>query len=196
MTVQVVENFVTKEYCNTIICNLDGLMREAPRPKYFESNNQYLPIPFSLQNFSSPEFDFLDTEKKILAASFICNTLHLAQKEIEKFYGVTLDECQGGVVKMLQGAKNRLHSDMYQLDGSQWDDGSGREDEYEYSALLYLSTKDVDFSGGNIFFPQHKLLINPECGNLVFFRGDLDHVHEVSEITSGERFALIMFFGK
>jgi hypothetical protein len=82
------------------------------------------------------------------------------------------------------------------LDGSSWNDGSGREDELEYSALLYLSDYGTDFTGGEIIFPKQNLTIYPTKGMLVFFRGDLEHPHEVNTIISGNRYAIVTFFGK
>jgi hypothetical protein len=194
MTVQIIKNFISPDYANEIIKNSENLLREAPRSGYFETHHRYVPAPFEEQDFSLEDYDFLDTESKKRGASLISNALFLAQKAVEEFYGVKTKDCQGGLVKLIKGAKNKLHSDMYKLDGSQWDDGSGREDEYQYSALLYLSTQNKDFFGGEIIFPQHKITILPETGTLVFFRGDLDHIHEVKEITDGSRYALIMFF--
>lgn len=194
MSVQVIKKFINDEYLDEIVSKSGDLLKRAPRPGYFETRHRYIPTPFKDQNLDSKYYEFLDNEDKKRAGSLICNALFLAQTELEKFYGVKLNDCQGGVVKLVQGAKNKLHSDMYKLDGSQWDDGSGREDEYEYSALLYLSTYEKDFLGGEIIFPQHQLTIFPEKGTLVFFRGDLEHIHEVAEITSGHRYAIIMFF--
>lgn len=84
---------------------------------------------------------------------------------------------------------------MYQIDGSKWEDGSGRESELDYSALLYLSDFEKDFAGGEIIFPQQDLTIKPECGMLIFFRGDLEHLHKVSRVTSGERHSIVAFLG-
>ena len=194
MSVQIFQKFINDEYLNEIVLKSKDLLKKAPRPGYFETRNRYLPTPFNKQDLNSKYYSFLDNSDKKRAGSLICNALFLAQLEVEKFYNIKINDCQGGVVKLTEGAQNKLHSDMYKLDGSQWDDGSGREDEYEYSALLYLSTYNKDFFGGEIIFPQHDLTIFPEKGTLVFFRGDLDHIHEVKEITSGERYAMIMFF--
>jgi len=120
----------------------------------------------------------------------------LSKNEIEQEYDIILDDYNLGVVKLVEGAFNGLHSDMYNLDGSDHSDGSERKDELEFSAILYLSTHGVDFTGGELVFPQHDLKINPESGTLVFFRGDLDHTHKVRHILSGERYAIVMFFGK
>jgi hypothetical protein len=194
MPVQVVKNFANIKDCYEIIDKSDGLLSESSRPHYFESKNQYLPTSFENQDFSNEKFYFLDTEEKKRAVSLICNYMFLVQQEIEKFFDIKIKDCQGGLVKLVTGATNRLHSDMYQLDGSPWNDGSGREDEYQYSALLYLSEFEEDFQGGEIFFPLQKLTIKPQRGMLVFFQGDLDHIHEVKKITSGERYAIVMFF--
>jgi hypothetical protein len=52
------------------------------------------------------------------------------------------------------------------------------------SLIVYLND---DFEGGELIFPQHNITIVPEKGMLVMFPGNLNFVHEVKEVTAGER---------
>jgi len=67
---------------------------------------------------------------------------------------------------------------------------------YDYSALLYLSTKGEHFEGGDFAFldaGQH-VIVEPRRGRLLTFTSGLENVHEVRKVTAGTRFALAMWF--
>lgn len=196
MSVQSIKKVISKDDCQKIITGADTILVQAKeRPHYYEmSDLPILPLQKNDQDLSDRRFDGLsDTEKESL--SLVYNAMYLAKKEVENFYNKKIELFDGGLVKIIKGGSNHLHSDRYMLDGSSWNDGTGREDEYQFSAILYLSEHGKHFEGGDIIFPQHKTTISPEPGLLVFFPGDLDHVHKVNRITSGERFAVVMFMG-
>ena len=93
-------------------------------------------------------------------------------------------------------------------------------DEYEYSALLYLSehhmaytdgvgkgnTADgcasadsggqADFGGGRLVFHDEDVdrVVLPEPGLLVCFASGAPNLHAVEKVTDGQRFALTMWF--
>lgn len=171
MSVSIVERIFSKDRCFEI--------REKYRDKLIPAKDR--PAFFEMDAAESPE---------ILAA------VAMARIEIEKKFDVIINRHEAMLVRLEEGAFNGLHSDMYNLDGSDWDDETGRKDELEYSAILYLSEYNVDFTGGELVFPQHDLRVQPKIGDLVFFRGDLEHTHKVRHILSGERYAVVMFFGK
>ena len=196
MSVNIVENFVSKSYAQKIIDGADAFLEEIgdTRPGYFEDNHGRTAIPKkNYGNFSDPR---IKTETHKISDMLLSDSLHITQKHLEDFYGKQLNKYENIFVKTTIGANNGLHADMYKLDGTSWNDGSGREDELGYSALLYFSDYGTDFLGGEIVFPQHKLKIFPKAGTLIFFKGDLDHLHEVKTIKSGYRYAMIMFFGE
>lgn len=195
MTVNIVENFVSLDYANQIISGSDiFLTKSNDREGYFEDTNVRLAI--SKNEYDLNKDSRAQNDRQVLADMLMSDSLYITKKYLENFYGVELTKYEGGLVKTVEGAHNGMHSDMYQLDGSPWNDGTGREDQLEYSALLYLSEYEKDFLGGQILFLKQNLLISPKPGMLVFFRGDLDHVHEVTRVESGARYAMIMFFGK
>ena len=196
MTVQVVKNFISIKDAEDLVRGSDVFLRKPEgREGFFEDPHQRSAFPREKYEPDNADPRAIDEKSKV-TDMLISDFLYKAQQKLEEFYNVPLPKYQGGVVKLVTGAKNGLHSDMYMLDGSKWNDGTGREDELEYSALLYLSDYNVDFTGGEISFPKQDMTILPEKGMLVFFRGDLDHPHEVSIITGGSRYAIIMFFGR
>jgi hypothetical protein len=172
MPIKIIDNFLSKHQAQRIRdAYADKLIENKDRPGFFES-------------FGG------DPPAEVLLA------VALTKIEIEKEYGIIIGRHEAGVVRMTKGAFNGLHSDMYNLDGSSWEDGSERKDGLEFSAIVYLTESGEDFSGGEIVFPQQGLKIGPKTGSLIFFRGDLDHTHKVRHVLSGDRVTIVMFFGK
>ena len=169
MTVQIINKAMAPERCLEIRDKYrDALIPSEQRPGYFEANAREWP--------------------EVLTATA------LARIEIEKHYDVIINEFDVTLVRLEEGAFNGLHSDMYTLDGS-YDPNDEGKDLRQYSALIYLSEYGTDFTGGELVFPQHDIKFAPHIGDLVFFIGDLEHTHKVRHILSGERYAIVMFFG-
>lgn len=196
MPVNVVQSFVSEDYAEKIILGSDVFLEKIiDRLGYYEDTHQRVATP--KENYTQHQKDpRAISDEHLVSDMLLCDSLYITKTHLEKFYGKELNKYEGGLVKTTEGAHNGLHSDMYRLDGSPWNDGTGREDELEYSALLYFSDYEKDFLGGQLVFPQHNLILSPKVGTLVFFRGDLDHAHEVTRIESGQRYAMIMFFGE
>jgi predicted 2-oxoglutarate/Fe(II)-dependent dioxygenase YbiX len=88
------------------------------------------------------------------------------------------------------GGCHPRHADNSQQDA----DGSwvpNHTPQRDVSALYYLNG---DFSGGEIVFEQHGLVIKPQEGLLVIFPSDRDHVHEVRRVAAGRRYSIQMWF--
>ena len=58
------------------------------------------------------------------------------------------------------------------------------------SNLLYLNN---DFNGGELYFPEHDLMIKPEPGMLVSFPGNIWHRHGILPADK-HRYAISIFF--
>lgn len=59
----------------------------------------------------------------------------------------------------------------------------------DVSVLLYLS----DCSGGELYFPQYQLAIEPQAGLLVAFPSNRHFLHRVERVRSGARHAIAMW---
>ncbi len=114
---------------------------------------------------------------------------------MEEHFGVEMDLVNCSYQELTEGADNPMHSDSTKLDGSPWRD-DGVEEELEFSALIYLNDWGTDFTGGEIEFPLQNAWIEPKAGQLVFFRGDVDHIHEVKRVLSGVRKNLVFFYAR
>lgn len=117
-----------------------------------------------------------------------------ARSLLEAAYSAELALVQASYTEYSTGPGQRLHSDMYTADGDIRDDDISIV--MEYSAVLYLTTGGgVDFSGGDLWFPKQELRHTPRRGSLIYFKGDMDHMHEVEDIASGVRKGLTLFYG-
>jgi hypothetical protein len=114
---------------------------------------------------------------------------------MEEYYGFDMSLVNASYTEFYTGPGIGIHSDSTKLDGSPYRD-DGVPEELEMSAILYLNTGGVDFTGGEIEFPNQNLKYSPVKGSLIHFRGDLDHKHLIHDIDSGVRIALILFLGR
>jgi hypothetical protein len=113
----------------------------------------------------------------------------------EKVFGFELDLCNSNYAVLLPGGSIPLHSDTTKLDGSPLQE-DGSPEEIERSGILYLNTKDLDFEGGSLFFPEFDLDYSPKSGELVLFESDLKHRHDVRKVLSGRRETIVFFWGR
>ena len=67
---------------------------------------------------------------------------------------------------------------------------------YDVSAVLYLSSQGVDFTGGSFSFhdPDGDRTLAPSCGDLITFSSTAENPHSVARVKSGARFALLAWF--
>lgn len=78
---------------------------------------------------------------------------------------------------------------------------------YHYSGLLYLSTYNVDFTGGRLVFLKNKhnygesvtesdiaLVVEPKVGRLAIFSSGEEHYHYVEKVLTGDRLVLSFWF--
>jgi hypothetical protein len=91
---------------------------------------------------------------------------------------------------MMVGSNNDLHMDNYRIKK----DGSivpRENNEKDVSGILYLSDS---YTGGMLEFPNQNISIKPDPGSFIFFVGDTDKPHRVTEVESGIRNVYITFF--
>jgi Rps23 Pro-64 3,4-dihydroxylase Tpa1-like proline 4-hydroxylase len=84
------------------------------------------------------------------------------------------------VVKWEKGNSLKLHVDDL-----------GYVTDNHIAALIYLND---DYEGGELKFETHDLSIKPKKGDLVFFPGNMHYAHEVTEVLSGTRYTVPIWF--
>jgi hypothetical protein len=194
MSVQIIDNFISNHESKAIINALSPFLVASERfglsETRFEDYMKVLKHIYDGQSiFENPE----DLE----AGMLFTKTVNRVAKEINDFYGVDVVPINPMLAEISEGGKNDgLHCDSVNLDGTPWDDGNDMLEHLEFSALVYLNTSGIDYTGGTIFFPNQDMELMPKTGQMIFFRGDIDHPHGVSMVTSGKRYALILFYGR
>ena len=63
----------------------------------------------------------------------------------------------------------------------------------DYSSIIYLND---NYEGGNTIFPNQNYKTTPKAGKLIVFPSGSSHPHGVTEVTSGIRYTLAMWFTK
>jgi hypothetical protein len=62
---------------------------------------------------------------------------------------------------------------------------------YDINSLFYWND---DFEGGELYYPQHDIVVKPKPGLAVVHPGDIHYLHGVKPIISGERFTTPAFY--
>jgi hypothetical protein len=194
MSVQIIDNFISDDDAQALIDGLTPYLVASERfgmaETLFEDNMKILKNVYSGKSI-------FENEKDHEAGLLFTETINRVADKINEFYGVDVVPLNPMLAEISKGGKNDgLHCDSVQIDGTPWDDENTGLEHLEFSALVYLNTSGVDYDGGVIYFPNQKLNIMPKTGQMIFFKGDIDHPHGVSEVTSGKRYALILFYGR
>ncbi len=126
-------------------------------------------------------------------------------KEKQKFFMNILKRMRSEMISHFE-LDSLIHADTMQLvkwkDGSEQgahadscnDDGSDNFTAWrEYSAVIYLND---DYDGGETYFTNYEISVEPQAGGMLMFMADLDHRHGVNKVINGERKTLITFWSK
>ena len=191
MAVLIKERYVSEEDCLKFRSFLDPHVQETPRVGIAGA----LGYPHSLAAST------VSKEKGVVfgiddPVNFQLGALYeQIKKDAEEFFNQELDLCQSNYQLMTKGGKNPLHADSINLDGTPIQP-DGKPEEIEWSGLLYLSNHGEEFEGGILTFPNFDLKYLPRMGDLVLFKGDIEHQHDVSEVLGGERRNIVFFWAR
>ena len=90
------------------------------------------------------------------------------------------------IMKWRPGTEQRPHADKQLNDGQ-----PNAFPDYDLNSLFYYND---DFEGGDLFYPQHDIVVRPKPGLAVFHPGDVNYLHGVSMVTSGYRYTTPSFY--
>ena len=90
------------------------------------------------------------------------------------------------IIRWFPGIEQQPHADKQMNDGS-----PNPFTNYDINSLFYWND---DFEGGELYYPQHDILVKPEPGLAVVHPGDINYLHGVKMITKGERFTTPAFY--
>ena len=99
----------------------------------------------------------------------------------KKFTGVTYHAQKWDVGGMVE-----VHSDTSDLEGN-----PNHNITNEYTIILYLND---NYGGGELYFPQHDLIIKPKPGSILTFPGNHTNIHGVNEVKNETRYTVVSWW--
>jgi hypothetical protein len=108
------------------------------------------------------------------------------QKYAENFYKVKLSKRSPVIVRWFHGLEQRPHADKQMLDGS-----PNPFTDYDLNALFYYND---NFDGGELYYPDHDIIVKPRPGLAVMHPGDIHYLHGVKRIVGADRFTTPAFY--
>jgi hypothetical protein len=127
-----------------------------------------------LQRLSVPVFKII--EKYI-------NKMQLA---LEDIYNLKLSPRPPVIMKWRPGIEQRPHADKQLNNGE-----PNAFVDYDLNSLFYYND---DFEGGELFYPQHDITVKPKPGLAIAHPGDVNYLHGVTMIRSGNRYTTPSFY--
>ena len=127
-----------------------------------------------LQRLSMPVFEIID--KYITKMQF----------ELERIYSLRLSPRPPVIMKWRPGIEQRPHADKQIEDGR-----PNAFVDYDLNSLFYYND---DFEGGDLYYPQHDIVVRPKPGLAVAHPGDINYLHGVTLVTKGYRYTTPSFY--
>jgi Rps23 Pro-64 3,4-dihydroxylase Tpa1-like proline 4-hydroxylase len=162
----VIRDFITKEQSQELVSVFSNSITSTPDSDLIKSG-------FSISFDQKEYFDVMNKD------SIESSILKKISGKVSDHYGIDMEIKSMFHSIMEKGASNPPH----------WDNQEDSQED-DISALLYLNN---NFSGGLLRFINHNIVLIPEPGMLVFFKGEKDLLHSVEEVTGGSRQALVGF---
>jgi hypothetical protein len=110
--------------------------------------------------------------------------------EVDKFFGVDALPTSPAMVKWLPGQLQMPHADKELHEG----ENKGKPNDFPYYDIAGLFYINDDYVGGELYFPNQGVQFKPKRGAAYFFPGDLNYIHGVTVIESGERYTCPFFW--
>lgn len=120
----------------------------------------------------------------------IANAILRMKPIVEKFFNVTAFPTKPALVRWIPGTLQLPHADKELHLG----DDAGKPNlfpHYDLAGLFYLND---EYEGGELYFPNQDVQFKPKVGAAYFFPGDMNYIHGITEITSGERYTCPFFW--
>ena len=110
--------------------------------------------------------------------------------EVESFFQVRVQETGPAIVKWPIGARQEPHADKEFHIGKE----KGRANEFPHYDIASLFYFNDDYEGGELYFPKQGIEFKPKPRSAYFFPGDMNYVHGVRPVKSGNRFTSPFFW--
>ena len=110
---------------------------------------------------------------------------------LSQHYSADIQEDYAVYFQTRIGGYQPLHADAEKCEEGEWVPNHAHW--RTHVGMLYLTTEGVDHEGGVLTLPTVNAEYRPERGLLVGFPATGEYIHAVSEVTSGERYALAVW---
>ena len=165
------ENFFSKEECEWIVGLITRRDIWEPRPEEPWWDKRGIHHPLAHRHFGNAYIRFLKEKTEEV------------QRIIKEEYGLEKEvypDC-AALNKWPTGWAQSPHSDDMKAAGV-----TGFETRV-FGSLIYLND---NFEGGQLYYPKQNFYVTPKPGMLAIHPGDEEHLHGVTEITSGTRYTI------
>ena len=105
---------------------------------------------------------------------------------LEDSFKVKLSTRPPVIIRWFPGLEQQPHADKQLNDGS-----PNPFPTYDINSLFYYND---EFTGGELYYPQHDVVIDPKPGLAVAHPGDINYLHGVKKVLSGERYTTPSFY--
>jgi hypothetical protein len=105
---------------------------------------------------------------------------------LEQSFNVGLSNRPPVIIKWRPGMEQRPHADKQTNDGK-----PNPFPTYDINSLFYYND---NFEGGELYYPNHDLTVSPKPGLAVAHPGDINYLHGVKPVISGERYTTPSFY--
>lgn len=166
MTMLVKEKFIDQDCCNLII---EAVTTNRSEARHYSSRDE----------LSAKDIGVVQPIRTA------------ALSEVREFFGIHDLYLEFTVLtEMREGDAHSLHADNVKLDGT-----PNHTPQRSHTTMLYLNSGGgIDFAGGDLIFPALGRSFVPMPGLLVGFPCSLEYQHQVSQMVSGCRYALSIWY--
>lgn len=183
--IYLIENYISKDTAKYITDSFNKNLVDADKPNVYggpSSENASSLDPVGFYN-DDPDFN--------VSVDILNGILMSIRDTVSIFYNKNYEIKNSFYSAMKSGGYNEMHMDNHYIDKNNEVKVRGHYGD-DRSAILYLNE---DYTGGLINFPNQNLTLKPRTGSLIFFEGNFDKPHEVTEVKSGIRNNIITFLG-
>jgi predicted 2-oxoglutarate/Fe(II)-dependent dioxygenase YbiX len=120
----------------------------------------------------------------------ISNAVSRFKPVVEKFFNVVAFPTKPALVRWTPGTYQIPHADKELHIG----EDAGKPNAFPWYDLAGLFYLNDEYDGGELYFPNQGIEFKPKVGAAYFFPGDLNYIHGIREITSGERYTVPFFW--
>ena len=170
------ENFLSKEECDELIKFFNANQEEWRFICFYGSYGMHVVSPFTKEHGTS------------ITEEYMANLRERMIQYVSDAAGRPMKINSMHAQKWELGAYANDHSDSTDLDGNDM----GWSDNKQYAGI-YLNSQP-DYTGGVLKFRDHGLDVIPATGSFVSFPGGPENIHSVTEITSGTRYTIVIFW--